>query len=114
MTWWGHISTDNPKCPFIDPTHQTSYRGHKSWFNISRGCHPLITLTQDTNLVEVGEEYTSQVCGNCGFLHQELGSNKVFCCPSCDYELDRDLNSARNIYLKYKIEHLDPGLQGLP
>ncbi|HWU42665.1 MAG TPA: transposase, partial [Bdellovibrio sp.] len=47
-----------------------------------------------------GEEYTSKTCGECGFLHHKLGSSKVFKCPGCKQESDRDRNGSRNILLK--------------
>ena len=46
------------------------------------------------------EAYTSKTCGRCGALHQKLGGNKTFKCPSCCLVLDRDVNGARNILLK--------------
>ena len=46
------------------------------------------------------EEYTSKTCGCCGVVHKDLGSAKVFKCPNCDIWVDRDLNGARNIYIK--------------
>ena len=47
------------------------------------------------------EEYTSKTCGRCGHVHQKLGGSKVFRCPNCTAELDRDINGARNILLRY-------------
>ncbi len=49
----------------------------------------------------VDEAYTSKTCGACGTLHHQLGGNKVFACARCPYRVDRDLNGARNIYLRY-------------
>ena len=46
---------------------------------------------------EVNESYTSRVCSYCGKEHN-IGSKKIL---KCEKELDRDLNGARNIYLKY-------------
>lgn len=43
------------------------------------------------------EAYTSKTCGVCGHMHKTLGSRKVFKCPACGVELDRDSNSARSI-----------------
>ena len=54
---------------------------------------------------EVTEEYTSKTCGQCGLLHQKLGSNKEFHCPYCSFSMPRDWNGARNIALKYMTEH---------
>ena len=53
------------------------------------------------NLIIVTEEYTSKTCGGCGWLHNTLGSNKTFNCNKCDITIDRDINGARNILLKY-------------
>src|SRR5947199_3511024 len=47
------------------------------------------------------EEYTSKTCGRCGHVRQKLGGSKVFRCPNCTAELDRDINGARNILLRY-------------
>jgi transposase len=49
----------------------------------------------------VDEAFTSKTCGRCGKLHQQLGGQKVFACSRCPYRVDRDLNGARNIYLRY-------------
>lgn len=49
----------------------------------------------------VSEEYTSKTCGQCGHIHQKLGGSKVFECPSCGLKLDRDVNGARNILVKF-------------
>lgn len=47
------------------------------------------------------EDFTSKTCGHCGFVHEKLGGNKTFKCPSCRVSLDRDVNGARNIFLRY-------------
>ena len=47
------------------------------------------------------EDFTSKTCGRCGFVHEKLGGNKTFKCPSCHVSLDRDVNGARNILLRY-------------
>lgn len=51
-------------------------------------------------VIDCTEEYTSKTCGNCGELNNNLGSSKLFHCPSCDIRIDRDVNAARNIYIK--------------
>jgi putative transposase len=50
-----------------------------------------------------GEEYTSQTCSECGYLHRKIGGAKEFKCPGCHQESDRDFNAARNILLKNMI-----------
>ncbi len=51
----------------------------------------------------VSEAYTSKTCGACGALHTQLGGAKVFHCPNiaCGVTLDRDVNGARNILLRF-------------
>ena len=53
------------------------------------------------NLHIVSEEYTSKTCGNCGTINDSLGSSKTFNCEKCSITIDRDINGARNILLKY-------------
>lgn len=50
----------------------------------------------------VGETWTSQTCGNCQSLHKTR--SKTYNCPQCGIEIDRDLNGARNILLKFLIK----------
>ena len=45
--------------------------------------------------------YRSKTCGFCGYIHKKLGGSKVFSCPQCKTKLDRDINGARNILLRY-------------
>ncbi len=54
------------------------------------------------NLIECTEEYTSKTCSSCGRLNHKLGSSKIFQCPyqNCNLVADRDLNAAKNIYMK--------------
>jgi putative transposase len=58
-----------------------------------------------TQIIECTEEYTSKTCGMCGSIHEKLGGNKTFVCPSCKWIVDRDLNGARNIFLKWIMEY---------
>ena len=51
------------------------------------------------------EHHTSKTCGKCGYLHQKLGPRKTFKCPQCNVEMDRDINAARNILLRYLTLH---------
>lgn len=70
------------------------YRFRMSLINKARE-HP------DCRVIEVTEEFTSKTCGCCGHIHQKLGGSKVFNCPVCGTTMDRDLNGARNILIRY-------------
>jgi putative transposase len=52
------------------------------------------------------EEYTSKTCGCCGVIKSNLGGSKIFnCSTSCKSTINRDVNGARNILLKYITEN---------
>ena len=56
-------------------------------------------------VIDTTEEYTSKTCSVCGYLKLNLGGNKVFKCDRCQAIIDRDINGARNILIKY-LTHL--------
>jgi len=58
------------------------------------------SLLKNTELMICSEEFTSKTCGKCGFINKELGASKVFRCLSCNLIIDRDVNGARNIFIK--------------
>jgi transposase len=43
------------------------------------------------------ERYTSKTCGLCDNVKHDLGSAKRYLCDKCGYDVDRDVNGARNI-----------------
>jgi putative transposase len=53
------------------------------------------------NVIITTEEYTSKTCPCCGNIHQKLNSNKIFKCPKCNTTIDRDINGARNVYIRF-------------
>jgi len=59
------------------------------------------------------EEYTSKTCGNCGIINRGLGGSKNFCCPACDSHLDRDVNGACNILLRFLTVNQEPASTGV-
>lgn len=58
-----------------------------------------ISLKMGVEVKIVNEAYTTKTCGRCGRI-QEMGGKKVFECQYCGLAIDRDLNGARNIFLK--------------
>lgn len=56
-------------------------------------------------VLECTEEYTSKTCSCCGWIHPSLGGSKTFTCRQCNAKIDRDLQGAFNIFLKYTKEH---------
>lgn len=78
-------------------------RGMVTWSHYrfrQRLLHKVQTYT-GRKLIVCDEAYTSKTCGQCGLLHQKLGGRKTFVCPSCSVVVDRDVNGARNILLRY-------------
>ena len=54
----------------------------------------------NVKIYEFIEPFTSKTCGSCGKLNAGLGGDRVFHCSSCDLYIDRDMNGARNIFLR--------------
>src|SRR5688572_6636140 len=48
---------------------------------------------------QVSEHYTSKCCGNCGILNEKLGGKETFYCKECGFNIPRDYNGSRNIFL---------------
>ncbi|WP_278335284.1 RNA-guided endonuclease InsQ/TnpB family protein [Clostridium kluyveri] len=55
----------------------------------------------DVEIVKINEAYTSKICSNCGNKHDMPLSNRVYKCE-CGMSIDRDINSAINIFNRYK------------
>jgi hypothetical protein len=54
-------------------------------------------------VIIVNEAYTTKTCGMCGIINNNVGSKEIFKCVNslCKYTMDRDIQAARNIYLRY-------------
>lgn len=53
----------------------------------------------NTSLFIVDESFTSKTCTGCGVINNVGGSETYKCC-SCNLVIDRDVNGARNIFIK--------------
>ena len=52
------------------------------------------------NFKIITEEYTSKTCTDCGKINKNLGGKEEFKCGKCGLEIDRDINTSRNICIK--------------
>jgi putative transposase len=50
----------------------------------------------------VDARYTSQRCSKCGFTCRSNRKEHSFCCKSCNFKLNSDLNASRNICIKFQ------------
>ena len=58
-------------------------------------------------VISIGESWTSSICSRCGSYHTIRPTQPVFICKSCGYELNADLNGAKNIskrLIKYVLQ----------
>ena len=51
-------------------------------------------------LAVVNEAYTSKTCSCCGHVKWNLGGAKTYKCGNCGAVMDRDVNGAKNIFLR--------------
>lgn len=59
------------------------------------------------------EDYTSKTCGRCGWIYKKLGSRKQYDCKKCGLSIERDINGARNILIKYLTERGIHTIEGM-
>jgi transposase len=46
------------------------------------------------------EEYTSKTCSQCGHVKHDLGGQSIYRCEVCYAVIDRDINGAKNVFIK--------------
>jgi len=54
----------------------------------------------NSNLIIYGEQFTTKTCSSCGNI-QEMKGLKKYVCKKCKKCFDRDINSAKNILVKF-------------
>jgi IS605 OrfB family transposase len=88
--------------------HSWSFAQLKSFIGYKaeeRGCR----------VVAVDPRHTSQACSRCGHTaRNNRRSRHLFVCRMCGYSLHADLNGARNIAAKYRVEGGRAAFDGLP
>jgi len=48
----------------------------------------------------INESYSSKTCSICGNIKEDLKGAKEYICEKCDIKMERDINGARNIFIK--------------
>jgi len=51
-------------------------------------------------IVVVNEAFATKTCCKCGWIHNTIGSEKIFNCGKCGSKMDRDSNAAACIHIK--------------
>jgi len=69
----------------------------QSFLSIYEFCQRLAERMTTRTIVVVNEVLTTKTCCKCGWIHNTIGSEKVFNCGS---KMDRDTNAAACIHIK--------------
>lgn len=94
-----HFLCENYRCVLI-PSFRSKYWDH------SRFLKRLIEKQKrypDCLVIIVDESYSTKTCSHCGIYSSEIrfSSKRIFQCPYCSFQSDRDLNACRNILFQY-------------
>ena len=83
--------------------HSKTARALCSWshFRFRTNLHCKAKIAPWLEVIDTTEEVTSKTCGACGFIHAKLAGRKLFQCPNCSFEADRDVNGSRNILIRH-------------
>ena len=57
-------------------------------------------IINEVVVFNISESYTTQICTICGFRRNKTSKKHIYC-PFCCFSLDRDVNAARNILMRY-------------
>jgi putative transposase len=58
-------------------------------------------LCPEVEVIVCDEPWTSKTCSHCGEIRADLGGSRVFSCRGCNMTIDRDVNGATNILVRY-------------
>lgn len=56
----------------------------------------------DKKVIFQDESYTSITCGKCGNHENNSKEDRIITCSKCNFRCERDLNGARNIFIRFK------------
>ncbi len=87
--------------------NKTTVKRMLSWsfYKFSQHLEHKVREYPHCQVVRVSEACTTMTCSECGSL-KKVGSSKVYECDSCNSVMDRDLNAARNIWLRFLSERV--------
>jgi len=72
-------------------------------FSMFKGKLLTKTLENNINLQTVKPQFTSQTCSKCNSLNTDRPTQSRLVCLDCGYQIDADLNAARNIWSRYTL-----------
>jgi putative transposase len=81
------------KCNTVLPRRRHIWRLHDFRRKLQRRFNGL----DEQKVVIQDERYTTKMCGLCKNIKQNVGTAKRYICDKCGYDVDRDVNGARNI-----------------
>jgi len=64
------------------------------------------SVKNNSTVLVCQEPWTSKTCGNCGKI-SDIGSSKIYNCPHCKKIIDRDVNGARNILVRFLTKYFE-------
>ena len=103
---WARLQPRNTSLSSSTSTHKTLVNCHI--LSSSSFCFSLIhqrlafkCQVTGTSLSRLTEEYTCKKCTGCGTIKYTLSlADRTFRCASCNLFVDRDVNGARNTFIK--------------
>ena len=81
----------------MDSKHYMAKNTHNVGFRDIRNMMEYKCKRNNIQFMVADKEYpSSQLCSNCGY-RQKIGSRKIYKCPNCGLEINRDINAAINL-----------------
>jgi putative transposase len=90
-----HIRENNDKGTLCNQMLHNYWAFDKLYYKITNKAEE-----NGIEMIKMTEEYTSQRCPKCGYIHKDNNNDRKFVCLSCGYVDDRDIVGAKNIMFK--------------